>query len=240
MLNFVQNEMLDTGPTRRAAMSVVNSRLEKLRVAAIQHPDHRDTGFGVASEGTSLTNTLQYSYDMASALPLPGKPAWEVFRNATRSINLELTTACNEKEEHSTSRQSKLPASSNPHPLPIHCFSVGFTNCDEGGAVPPSDMQHPTQLSSDENISHSHVVSPAEGTPSKFRRTQALSEPIRNIRQRSEAGRHSANPALAEKDPESSWNGMKFMCPFFRKSPERYVDERSCRGPGWSTIHRLK
>jgi hypothetical protein len=32
----------------------------------------------------------------------------------------------------------------------------------------------------------------------------------------------------------------RFACPFFKRDPSRYKDLRSCPGPGWTSIHRLK
>ena len=32
----------------------------------------------------------------------------------------------------------------------------------------------------------------------------------------------------------------KLACPFFKRDPERYKNKRSCPGPGWPTVHRLK
>lgn len=32
----------------------------------------------------------------------------------------------------------------------------------------------------------------------------------------------------------------KLACPYFKRNPSKYVTERSCSGPGWSSVHRLK
>lgn len=34
--------------------------------------------------------------------------------------------------------------------------------------------------------------------------------------------------------------GKRLACPFFKRNPQRYQEERSCVGPGWRTVHRLK
>lgn len=34
--------------------------------------------------------------------------------------------------------------------------------------------------------------------------------------------------------------GPHFACPYFKHDPKRYGCQRSCSGPGWSSIHRLK
>ncbi|SCO06426.1 uncharacterized protein FFB20_12598 [Fusarium fujikuroi] len=35
-------------------------------------------------------------------------------------------------------------------------------------------------------------------------------------------------------------SGLKFACPFFKHEPERYKTIRSCMGPGWTNVHRVK
>lgn len=32
----------------------------------------------------------------------------------------------------------------------------------------------------------------------------------------------------------------RLACPYFKHNPKRYQEERSCVGPGWRTVHRLK
>jgi hypothetical protein len=33
---------------------------------------------------------------------------------------------------------------------------------------------------------------------------------------------------------------MRLACPFFKKNPRRFRTSRSCPGPGWATVHRVK
>lgn len=33
---------------------------------------------------------------------------------------------------------------------------------------------------------------------------------------------------------------LRFACPFYKFDPQRYKNHRSCYGPGWTTLHRLK
>lgn len=35
-------------------------------------------------------------------------------------------------------------------------------------------------------------------------------------------------------------SNKRLACPFFKHNPQRYQEERSCVGPGWRTVHRLK
>jgi len=34
--------------------------------------------------------------------------------------------------------------------------------------------------------------------------------------------------------------GRKLACPYFRRDPQAFSDDKSCSGPGWPNIHRLK
>ncbi|KAJ4289659.1 hypothetical protein N0V90_010988 [Kalmusia sp. IMI 367209] len=39
---------------------------------------------------------------------------------------------------------------------------------------------------------------------------------------------------------EDSETGPRFACPFFKHDPNRYRNRRTCPGPGWPTVHRMK
>ena len=39
---------------------------------------------------------------------------------------------------------------------------------------------------------------------------------------------------------EDSEAGPRFACPFFKHDPNRYRHRRTCGGPGWPTVHRMK
>jgi hypothetical protein len=39
---------------------------------------------------------------------------------------------------------------------------------------------------------------------------------------------------------ESSELGSKFACPFYKHEPSRFHNRRTCPGPGWPTVHRMK
>lgn len=34
--------------------------------------------------------------------------------------------------------------------------------------------------------------------------------------------------------------GRRFACPFFARNPSKYLMVRSCSGPGWDSVHRVK
>lgn len=46
--------------------------------------------------------------------------------------------------------------------------------------------------------------------------------------------------ALIELTAPSTPKGLRFACPFYKHNPERYETSRSCCGPGWETVHRVK
>lgn len=35
-------------------------------------------------------------------------------------------------------------------------------------------------------------------------------------------------------------NLQKLACPYYKRSPHKYSKFRSCKGPGWDSVHRLK
>lgn len=39
---------------------------------------------------------------------------------------------------------------------------------------------------------------------------------------------------------EDSESGPRFACPFYKHDPNRYRSRRTCPGPGWPTVHRMK
>jgi hypothetical protein len=39
---------------------------------------------------------------------------------------------------------------------------------------------------------------------------------------------------------DESETGARFACPFYKHDPERYRNRRTCPGPGWPTVHRMK
>lgn len=39
---------------------------------------------------------------------------------------------------------------------------------------------------------------------------------------------------------QGSSGNHRFACPYFKRSPEKYMNDRTCVGPGWLTVHRVK
>ncbi|KAK4213923.1 hypothetical protein QBC37DRAFT_422344 [Rhypophila decipiens] len=54
----------------------------------------------------------------------------------------------------------------------------------------------------------------------------------------SEEERNHKKPKLKERDNARS--AQRLACPYFKKDPTRYQQWRSCPGPGWGTVHRMR
>lgn len=39
---------------------------------------------------------------------------------------------------------------------------------------------------------------------------------------------------------ELGGTGRKFACPYFKRNPQKYLTRRSCVGPGWDEVRRVK
>jgi hypothetical protein len=39
---------------------------------------------------------------------------------------------------------------------------------------------------------------------------------------------------------DESETGARFACPFYKHDPDRYRNRRTCPGPGWPSVHRMK
>ncbi len=55
-----------------------------------------------------------------------------------------------------------------------------------------------------------------------------------------EAGRAGEPPRAGGPTSRSSVQDPKLGCPFFKRDPLRHSKHRSCTGPGWTTVHRVK
>lgn len=53
-----------------------------------------------------------------------------------------------------------------------------------------------------------------------------------------DGGKHPRQKKVKLEEGEPS--KKRLACPFFKHNPRRYQEERSCVGPGWRTVHRLK
>jgi hypothetical protein len=54
-------------------------------------------------------------------------------------------------------------------------------------------------------------------------------------------GERDGEPKRTKLNSESELEiGRRFACPYNRRNPHRHSKNRSCVGPGWSTVHRVK
>jgi hypothetical protein len=55
-----------------------------------------------------------------------------------------------------------------------------------------------------------------------------------------ESGATGSNDSNNPKKFKSALFAERFACPFYRRNPRRHLKHRSCAGPGWPTVHRIK
>ncbi|KAI8943432.1 hypothetical protein NX059_001442 [Plenodomus lindquistii] len=53
-------------------------------------------------------------------------------------------------------------------------------------------------------------------------------------------GPHKRRRGSAIVMADESDTGARFACPFYKHDPEQYRSRRTCPGPGWPTVHRMK
>lgn len=59
-----------------------------------------------------------------------------------------------------------------------------------------------------------------------------------NDDQNGEGGREDRNSKRAK--IVSDENRLKYACPYYKFDPERFKQHRTCCGPGWAEVHRVK
>ena len=83
-------------------------------------------------------------------------------------------------------------------------------------------------------------------TPSTFELLLPVPSPIR-LQRLSRAGGDS-HPGSASEATDKKSKARKadaksrrpLACPFFKRYPQKYMTQRTCAGPGWHSMHRLK
>lgn len=109
-----------------------------------------------------------------------------------------------------------------------------------------------TEVKGDASTSYaqSSTCSPSQGsagqnteTPGQYS-SHGRSNKKRSSHKESDASGDSeddGDKGLGSKRVKTEENmGKRLACPFFKRNPQRYLEERSCVGPGWRTVHRLK
>jgi hypothetical protein len=102
------------------------------------------------------------------------------------------------------------------------------------GYAPKGHQGQGSHSSSGQDSSPHHSLSTS---PNDFR-TQGK----RTFDRDDEDERDGKRPRASDssKSDNQADSDAKLVCPFFRRNPERYQQQRSCLGPGWGTVHRVK
>jgi hypothetical protein len=110
----------------------------------------------------------------------------------------------------------------------------GPTSC----AGPPSQSSSGATSSKASKDSHSQ-------SPNKKRSRAMTGKGFRNdAEQDGDDDQEEDHPKRPRKTPPSGALARvrlrKFACPFFKRNPDKHQRWRSCAGPGWETVHRVK
>ena len=89
-------------------------------------------------------------------------------------------------------------------------------------------------LSQSESTSRHSSSTDLNGSSKRSRR-EADTSPTRNDRENgSEAKKFKQSPSA------ESLYSPRFACPFYRRNARKHLKHRSCGGPGWNSVHRIK
>jgi hypothetical protein len=107
-------------------------------------------------------------------------------------------------------------------------FRSGFVQCAKRG-------QNTSKEEGNINL-HSNTGSPSNFSNNK-KRSRDSRDRASDDEQDDQRNKRNKSKSTVEL---SSLAGPRFACPFFKHDPQRYISCRTCAGPGWPTIHRLK
>ncbi len=93
--------------------------------------------------------------------------------------------------------------------------------------------ENPSAPSSSRDDQASARSRPAEGSDAKTSRKRLPEEDDGD--DEGDGGRKRLRPQNDTDEPP-----MRLACPYFKNNPRRYRLSRSCPGPGWGTVHRVK
>ncbi|KAK9770710.1 putative C2H2-type domain-containing protein [Seiridium cardinale] len=120
----------------------------------------------------------------------------------------------------------------SPHCL-MHLQDTGGTIFEES-SMPYYALENLTALASGQDKVPSRRTSlHAERSEGKAK----LGTPSAKHSIDSHSSRSSNGPESTINDEEAQ---RRLACPFFKHNPSKHVTERTCTGPGWSSVHRLK
>lgn len=97
-----------------------------------------------------------------------------------------------------------------------------------------TDGTSPTSQSSRNQQPPSHTT-----TPSNHAKNGTVVSTLRLVNNTGDDGDGGADSPRVKRRKLTE-TSLKFACPFFKRDPTHYQSERTCVGPGWTTIHRVK
>ncbi|KAI2640778.1 hypothetical protein GGS26DRAFT_177639 [Hypomontagnella submonticulosa] len=94
-----------------------------------------------------------------------------------------------------------------------------------------------TQVETDVSLSSASNSGSSESSRAKKRKSEAEHD-----RPGDEDSESEQNPSHRPKKipKQETMRSRRFACPYFKRSPHIYMHERSCAGPGWTSVHRVK
>jgi hypothetical protein len=107
-------------------------------------------------------------------------------------------------------------------------FYSGFVQCARGGQNVQTDQGN--------NDLHSNTGSLSSSSNNKKRSKDSRDRASDDEQDDQRNKRIKTNTTVEPSSP----TGPRFACPFFKHDPQLYISCRTCAGPGWPTIHRLK
>ncbi|KAF4343380.1 hypothetical protein FBEOM_2678 [Fusarium beomiforme] len=107
----------------------------------------------------------------------------------------------------------------------------------EEDVAPPIQVQRPVECL-DEVVSPGDLMNPTQQEvivpgPSKKRSLDCVELDDSSTDE-------AEGKSVGKKRPKTSPTPPRFACPFYKHDPERYETSRSCCGPGWESVHRVK
>ena len=111
---------------------------------------------------------------------------------------------------------------------------------EQGNSRAPEDGET-SQKPSKSQKPNSHYDEGTNGT-TKAGKKRKRDSPERDDDDFDDSGRGSGRPNTGKrrKDEEEESEKNKFACPFYKNDPQAFRASRTCVGPGWSSVHRVK
>lgn len=132
--------------------------------------------------------------------------------------------------------QSEEPSLENQRGILGH-ISIFRQNTGAGGNKGRKETQRTTSSSSDP-LSSAQMISRVDARFGGHQRPR---------KQRAKDDDHDEQDSDGEIERYSNHSQQyvgtiprRLACPYFKRNPQKYQQERSCSGPGWNTVHRIK